>query len=84
MLSLVHEAAVDLGFVWRLRGRGEMWGYSLKLGTMQWASIYHLRGGEVEQSLEFIAEMRVLAEMKIKNRGKNIFHGEKNRHTFCL
>ena len=38
------------------------------------------------QSLEFVAEMRILAEMKIENRGKKIFSTEKqiDKHTFFL
>ena len=37
------------------------------------------------QSLEFVAETRILAEMKIENRGKNIFLGKKiNKYTFFL
>ena len=34
------------------------------------------------QSLEFIAETRILAEMKIENQGKNIFLGEKNWQVY--
>ena len=41
--------------------------------------------GEVErnQSLEFVAETRILAEMKIKNRGK-FFFPRKNKLTSIL
>ena len=34
------------------------------------------------QSLEFIVEMRILAEMNIKNRGKNIYRGKKSTSKF--
>ena len=38
----------------------------------------------IVQSLEFVAETRILAEMKIENRGKNCFSAEKqiDKHTF--
>ena len=38
------------------------------------------------QSLEFVAEMKILAEMKIENRGKFFFSAEKqiDKHTFFL
>ena len=32
----------------------------------------------IMQSLEFVAETRILAEMKIENRGKNIFREKKS------
>ena len=39
--------------------------------------------GDIEQSLEFVAEMRILAEMKIKNHGNKYFLWEKiNKHIF--
>ena len=35
------------------------------------------------QSLEFVAETRILAEMKIENCGKNTFYGKKiDKNTF--
>ena len=37
------------------------------------------------QSLEFVTEMRILAEMKIENRPKKIFSlGKIRKHTFFL
>ena len=36
----------------------------------------------VYQSLEFVVEMRILAEMNIENHGKNIFSVEKNRQAY--
>ena len=36
------------------------------------------------QSLEFVAETRILAEIKIKNRGKYILPGKKYRHAYLF
>ena len=38
---------------------------------------------QTTQSLEFVAETRILAEMKIENRGKFFFRGKQiDKHTF--
>ena len=51
-----------------------------KLETM-WKNF---RGSWTSQSLEFVAETRILVEMKIENRGEKIFSAEKqiDKHTF--
>ena len=41
---------------------------------------------DVRQSLEFVAETKIIAEMKIENLQKKIFSAEKeiDKHTFFL
>ena len=53
-----------------------------KTGITHDTSNVETEGAWHEQSLEFVAETRILVEMKIENHGKNIFRAKKNRQAY--